>query len=127
MEIVYDLVTLVAGLLGLTPETFIALVFGAASGKLTYWLTNQADKLFTQWGIFAEAWTGRIKGTVMTIANAILALAVVFLGGLVFGVNYFTEESVFVGIVGALGVNQNVAQWIFHKVKAKRPAAGAGS
>lgn len=119
MEILNQFVGLLAGLLGLNADTFVALVFGAASGKVTQFVTGWLKGRFEAWGLFNEAITGKISGVVMTLVNAVVALAVVFLGGLLFGVNYFSEESVFVGIVGALGINQNVSQWIFHRLKAK--------
>lgn len=126
MELLHQFVSLLAGLLGWTPETFIALVFGAASAPVTQWVTAKLKGLFDQWGILNEVITGKISGVAMTIFNAVVALAVVFLGGLLFGVNYFAEETVFVGVVGALGINQNVSQWLFHRIKAKQSAGSGG-
>jgi len=119
MDALHQIATLIATVLGTTPDKLVAVLFGAVMAPVTYQVTKQLDIWFAKLGWFAEAETAKIKGTVMVVLSSLVSVGVIFLIGLVFGVDYMSNESLFTGIVGALGVNQTIATFIFHRVKAK--------
>ena len=120
MELLNQLAGLIAGLLGLSVEQTVVLVFGAAVAPVTVWVTNKLKSLFTSASWFPGEMADKISGAVMVFVSALIAVVVVIVTGWVFGVNYLGDASLFEGVVGALGVNQTVAQFIYHKVKAKQ-------